>query len=51
MLRLALLGPDIIGSILDATKPDGLSLEKLYWVPLEWEAQSRPPAAASALLT
>ena len=41
LLRLTLLAPDIIASILDGTEPDGLSLEKLYRVPIEWEEQRR----------
>jgi hypothetical protein len=39
MLRLTLLAPDIIESILNGTEPDNLSLEKLYRLPVEWEAQ------------
>jgi hypothetical protein len=39
VLRLTLLAPDIIGSILDGTEPDGLSLDKLYRVPVEWSEQ------------
>ncbi|MCK4300710.1 MAG: hypothetical protein KAX80_14305 [Planctomycetes bacterium] len=41
MLRLTLLAPDIIESILDGTEPDGLSLEKLYQMPVGWEEQRR----------
>lgn len=41
MLRLTLLAPDIIESILDGTEPDGVSLEKLYRVPVEWREQRR----------
>jgi hypothetical protein len=41
MLRLTLLAPDIIESILNGTEPDGLSLEKLYRLPVEWEEQGR----------
>ncbi len=39
LLRLSLLAPDIIDVILDGTEPSGLSLEKLYRVPMEWEDQ------------
>ena len=41
LLRLTLLAPDIIEAILDGTEPDGLSLEKLYRAPMEWEEQRR----------
>ena len=39
MLRLTLLAPDLVEAILDGTEPDGLSLEKLYRPPMEWEEQ------------
>jgi len=48
MLRLTLLAPDIIEAILDGTEPDGLSLEKLYQMPVEWEEQRRVLKAANA---
>jgi hypothetical protein len=35
LLRLTLLAPDLIEAILDGTEPDGLSLEKLYRLPVE----------------
>jgi len=41
MLRLTLLAPDLIEAILAGTEPDGLSLEKLYQAPVEWEEQRR----------
>jgi len=41
LLRLTLLAPDIIEAIVDGTEPDGLSLEKLYRLPAEWEGQRR----------
>jgi len=41
ILRLTLLAPDLIASILDGTEPDGLSLEKLYRLPDDWEEQRR----------
>lgn len=41
MLRLTLLAPDIIEAILHGTEPDGLSLEKLYQMPVRWEEQGR----------
>jgi len=40
-LRLTLLAPDIVASVLAGTEPDGLSLGKLYRLPVEWEAQRR----------
>jgi hypothetical protein len=39
MLRLTLLAPDIVESILDGAEPDGLSLEKLYQAPVVWLKQ------------
>ncbi len=39
LLRLSLLAPDIIEAILDGAEPGGLSLEKLYRAPMEWEGQ------------
>ena len=39
ILRLTLLAPDIIESILDGTEPDGLSLGKLYQLPMAWDEQ------------
>jgi hypothetical protein len=39
MLRLTLLAPNIIESILNGTEPDGLSLEKLYQAPTIWQEQ------------
>jgi hypothetical protein len=41
ILRLTLLAPDLIEMILVGTEPDGLSLEKLYRSPVEWEEQRR----------
>jgi hypothetical protein len=41
VLRLTFLAPDIIEAILEGTEPDGLSLETLYRVPMEWEEQRR----------
>jgi hypothetical protein len=41
MLRLTLLAPDIIACILDGTEPYGVSLEKLYQLPVEWKVQGR----------
>jgi len=40
-LRLTLLAPDIIASILNGTEPDGLTLEELYQAPVLWEEQRR----------
>ena len=48
MLRLTLLAPDIIESVLDGTEPDGLSLEKLYQMPVGWEEQRRALETAPA---
>jgi hypothetical protein len=39
LLRLSLLAPDIVEAILDGREPSGLSLEKLYRAPMEWERQ------------
>jgi 16S rRNA U516 pseudouridylate synthase RsuA-like enzyme len=39
LLRLSLLAPDIVEAILDGAEPSGLSLEKLYRAPMEWERQ------------
>jgi len=39
ILRLTLLAPDLIQSILDGIEPDALSLEKLYRLPTGWEEQ------------
>ena len=39
ILRLTSLAPDIVEAIMDGTEPDGLSLEKLYRAPMEWEGQ------------
>ena len=41
ILRLTLLGPDIVESIVDGTEPDGLSLGKLYQLPMDWDEQRR----------
>jgi hypothetical protein len=40
-LNLALLAPDIVEAILAGREPEGLSLEKLYRLPLEWDEQRR----------
>ena len=47
ILRLTLLAPDIIASILDGTEPDGLSLGKLYHLPMDWDEQRRALAAVA----
>jgi hypothetical protein len=39
LLRLSLLAPDIVEAVLDGGEPSGLSLEKLYRAPMEWEDQ------------
>jgi len=46
VLRLTLLAPDIIESILDGTEPDGLSLQTLYQAPVIWEEQRRTLVAS-----
>ena len=40
-LNLALLAPDIVEAILLGREPDGLTLDKLHRLPLEWEEQRR----------
>jgi hypothetical protein len=40
-LKLTLLAPDIIESILNGTEADGLSLETLYRMPVGWEGHRR----------
>jgi hypothetical protein len=44
VLRLTLLAPDIIESILNGTEPDGLSLGNLYRAPVRWEEQRQEMA-------
>ena len=39
LLRLSLLAPDLVEGILEGTEPSGLSLQKLFRVPMEWESQ------------
>ena len=39
LLRLSLLAPDLVEAILEGTEPSGLSLEKLFRAPMEWESQ------------
>jgi hypothetical protein len=39
LLRLTILAPDLIEAILDGTEPDGLSLGKLYRLPVGWNEQ------------
>lgn len=39
LLRLSLLAPDIVEAILEGTEPSGLSLEKMYRAPMDWERQ------------
>lgn len=41
LLRLTLLAPDIVESIMDGAEPDGVSLAKLHRLPLDWEEQRR----------
>jgi hypothetical protein len=38
-LNLALLAPDIVEAILMGREPDGLTLDRLYSMPLGWEEQ------------
>ena len=46
LLRLSLLAPDIVEAILDGTEPSGLSLEKLFRAPMEWERQRQELSSA-----
>ena len=46
LLRLTLLAPDIVESVLEGTEPDGVSLAKLHRLPAEWEEQRRVLAAS-----
>jgi hypothetical protein len=46
LLRLTLLAPDIVEAILDGTEPSGLSLEKLFRAPMEWERQRQELSSA-----
>jgi len=39
LLRLSLLAPDLVEGILEGTEPSGLSLQKLFRAPMEWERQ------------
>ena len=39
-LNLTLLAPDIVEAILMGTEPDGLTLEKLFRMPVGWEEQA-----------
>jgi ParB-like chromosome segregation protein Spo0J len=41
LLRLTLLAPDIVEAVLEGTEPSGLSLDKLYRAPMDWESQRR----------
>jgi len=38
-LNLALLAPDIVEAVLMGEEPDGLTLEKLYRLPIGWKEQ------------
>jgi hypothetical protein len=39
LLRLTLLAPDITEAILEGAEPSGVSLEKLFCLPLDWGRQ------------
>ena len=39
LLRLTLLAPDITEAILEGAEPSGISLEKLFRLPLDWGRQ------------
>ena len=39
LLRLSLLAPDLVEGIVEGTEPSGLSLQKLFRAPMEWESQ------------
>jgi len=45
-LRLSLLAPDIVETVLDGAEPSGLSLKKLFRAPMEWEAQRQEIGAS-----
>ena len=45
LLNLTLLAPDIIETIVSGRDPGGLSLDRLYRLPLAWEEQRRALAA------
>jgi len=45
LLNLTLLAPDIVETIVSGRDPGGLSLERLYRLPLAWEEQRRTLAA------
>jgi len=47
LLRLTLLAPDTVEAILEGTEPSGLSLEKLYRAPMDWEKQRQAFGIAS----
>jgi len=46
LLRLSLLAPDIVEAVLHGTEPSGLSLEKLFRAPMEWERQRQEIGAS-----
>jgi hypothetical protein len=48
LLRLSLLASDIVEAILDGAEPSGLSLQKLYRAPVEWERQRQEIGAPLA---
>ena len=50
-LNLALLAPDIVEAILMGQEPDGLSLEKLYGLPVDWDEQRRVLGGVTKLET
>ena len=41
LLNLTLVAPDIVETIVLGRDPGGLSLERLYRLPLAWEEQRR----------
>jgi hypothetical protein len=46
-INLTLLAPDLVEAILMGQEPDGLSLEKLYGLPLEWKEQRQALVSVS----
>ena len=46
LLRLTLLAPDIVETILEGMEPSGISLGKLFRAPMEWEAQRQEIGAS-----
>ena len=41
VLLFTLLAPDLLEAIVEGEEPDGVSLERPYRAPIEWEGQRR----------